>query len=110
MQLKAIVATALLPLLALADDTTLTSTLTMTKYVTIARVATASVFPSTNATSTIPLGTVTSIPTTTTGAASLTTSPAVSPTIDNSDKGSGAGALSAFGLAGVAGMVVAALM
>ncbi|KAH8162981.1 hypothetical protein CIB48_g5266 [Xylaria polymorpha] len=66
MHLKTIVATALLPLLAVADDTTLTSTMTMTKYITISRVATSSVY--TNATSTfhaIGTGYSTFLPTTT---------------------------------------------
>ncbi|KAI1309592.1 hypothetical protein F5Y03DRAFT_66389 [Xylaria venustula] len=116
MQLKTIVATALLPLLAVADDTsTLTSTMTMTKYVTIAKVATSSVYS--NATSTSfrnPIGTgySTILPTTTAqqGSGSPTSSsPTVSPTIDNGGS-SGAGSLSAFGFAGVAGMMLAALM
>ncbi|KAI1272182.1 hypothetical protein F5Y07DRAFT_403699 [Xylaria sp. FL0933] len=115
MHLKTIVATALLPLLAVADDTqTLTSTMTMTKYVTIARVATSSVYSNATATSFHPLGTgySTVLPTTTAqqGSGSPTSSsPTVSPTIDNGGS-SGAGSLSAFGFAGVAGMVLAALM
>ncbi|KAI0425395.1 hypothetical protein F5Y09DRAFT_346759 [Xylaria sp. FL1042] len=114
MQLKTIVATALLPLLAVADDTsTLTSTMTMTKYVTIARVATSSVYSNATSTSFHPLGTgYSTLPTTTAqqGSGSPTSSsPTVSPTIDNGGN-SGAGSLSAFGFAGVAGMVVAALM
>ncbi|KAI0440144.1 hypothetical protein F4803DRAFT_488448 [Xylaria telfairii] len=113
MQLKTIVATALLPLLAVADDTTLTSTMTMTKYITISRVATSSVY--TNATSTFhPIGTgySTIIPTTTAaeGSGSATTTPTASPSPVDNGKGSGAASLSAFGLAGVAGMVLAALM
>ncbi|KAI0551491.1 hypothetical protein F4679DRAFT_582654 [Xylaria curta] len=115
MQLKAIVATALLPLLAVADDTTLTSTMTMTKYVTISKVATSSVY--TNATSSFyqPIGTGYSsiVHTTTTakeGSASATTTPTASPSPVDNGKGSGAASLSAFGLAGVAGMVLAALM
>ncbi|KAI1747246.1 hypothetical protein F4782DRAFT_535611 [Xylaria castorea] len=115
MQLKAIVATALLPLLAVADDSTLTSTMTMTKYVTISKVATSSVY--TNATSTFhqPIGTGYSsiIHTTTTaqeGSTSVTTTPTSIPSPVDNGKGSGAASLSAFGFAGVAGMVLAALM
>ncbi|KAI0458177.1 hypothetical protein F5B21DRAFT_461635 [Xylaria acuta] len=114
MQLKAIVATALLPLLAVADDTTLTSTMTMTKYITISKVATSSVY--TNATSSFsqPIGTGhSSIVHTTTakeGSTSATTTPTASPSPVDNGNGSGAASLSAFGLAGVAGMVLAALM
>ncbi len=117
MQLKTIVATALLPLLAVADESssTLTSTMTMTKYITISRVATSSVYS--NATTSSfhqPIGTgySTAVPTTTAeqGSGSPTgSSPTVSPTIDNGGH-SGAGSLSAFGLAGVVGMFLAALM
>ncbi|KAI0118271.1 hypothetical protein GGR51DRAFT_209362 [Nemania sp. FL0031] len=111
MQLKTIVATALLPLLAVAEDSTLTSTMTMTKYVTISKVATSSIYM--NATSSFhqATGTGYTVLTTTTaeGSASATSSsPTVSPTIDNGN--SGAGSLSAFGFAGVIGMVLAALM
>ncbi|KAI1741962.1 hypothetical protein F4680DRAFT_50729 [Xylaria scruposa] len=115
MQLKAIVATALLPLLAVADDTTLTSTMTMTKYVTISKVATTSVY--TNATSSFyqPIGTGYSsiVHATTTakeGSASAATTPTASPSPVDNGKGSGAASLSAFGFAGVAGMVLAALL
>ncbi|KAI0863443.1 hypothetical protein F4860DRAFT_62132 [Xylaria cubensis] len=116
MQLKAIVATALLPLLAVADDSTLTSTMTMTKYVTISKVvATSSVY--TNATSSFyqPIGTGYSsiVHATTTakqGSGSATTTPTASPSPVDNGKGSGAASLSAFGFAGVAGMVLAALM
>ncbi|TRX98652.1 hypothetical protein FHL15_000726 [Xylaria flabelliformis] len=116
MQLKAIVATVLLPLLAVADDTTLTSTMTMTKYVTISKVATSSVY--TNATSSFyqPIGTGYSsiVHTTTTAkqgsASATTTTPTASPSPVDNGKGSGATSLSAFGFAGVAGMVLAALM
>jgi hypothetical protein len=115
MQLTNIVATALLPLLAVAEDaSTLTSTMTMTKYVTISKVATSSIYASNNTTSYyLPTGTGYSsvvIPTTTPGEDSgspTSSSPTVSPTIDN---GNGASSLSAFAFAGVAGMVVAALM
>ncbi|KAI1421767.1 hypothetical protein F5Y12DRAFT_667154 [Xylaria sp. FL1777] len=114
MQLKTIVAAALLPLLAVADDTsTLTSTMTMTKYVTISRVATTSVYSNATTSSFHPLGTGYSTVATTTaeqGSGSPTgSSPTVSPTIDNGGK-SGAASLSAFGFAGVAGMLLAALM
>lgn len=120
MQLQTIVATVLLPLLAVAQDSTLTSTMTMTKYVTISKVATSSVYVVANATSSFhtPIGTgySTILPTTTAatttdseGSATPTgSSPSVSPTIDNGN--SGAGSLTAFGFAGLAGMVVAALM
>ncbi|KAI1112080.1 hypothetical protein F5Y14DRAFT_453368 [Nemania sp. NC0429] len=116
MQLKTIVATALLPLLAVADDSTLTSTMTMTKYITISRVATSSVYA--NATASYhhyPTATgYSSVLTTTTaesGSSSTISSPTVSPTIDNGNNaGNGAGSLSAFGFAGVVGMVLAALM
>ncbi|KAF2966588.1 hypothetical protein GQX73_g6957 [Xylaria multiplex] len=115
MQLKTIVATALLPLLAVADDTsTLTSTMTMTKYVTISKVATSSVYANVTTSIHQPIGTgYSTFPTTTAaeqGSGSPTgSSPTVSPTIDNGGS-SGAGTLSAFGFAGVAGMVLAALM
>ncbi|KAI1361125.1 hypothetical protein F5Y08DRAFT_29214 [Xylaria arbuscula] len=116
MQLKTLVATAVLPLLAVADDTsTLTSTMTMTKYVTIARVATSSVYSNATATSLhTPIGTGYSsiLPTTTaaqqTSASSTSSSPASTSTSANGENG--AGSLSAFAFAGVAGMVVAALM
>ncbi|KAK5636456.1 hypothetical protein RRF57_012168 [Xylaria bambusicola] len=116
MQLKTIVATALLPLLAVADDTsTLTSTMTMTKYITIARVATSSVYA--NATTSsfhTPIGTgySTVIPTTTSaqqGSASPTSSSSTSTPTSNTNN-SGTSSLSAFGFAGVVGIVVAALM
>ncbi|KAI1129992.1 hypothetical protein F5Y10DRAFT_263569 [Nemania abortiva] len=112
MQLKTIVATALLPLLAVAEDSTLTSTMTMTKYVTISKVATSSVYM--NATSSFHQATGTGYTVLTTSAAEgsaspTSSSPTVSPTIDNGN-GSGAGSLSAFGFAGVVGMVLAALM
>lgn len=118
MQLQTIIAAALLPLLAVAQETTLTSTMTMTKYVTISKVATSSVYVAANTTSSFhtPIGTgySTILPATTTattdaeGSATPTSSsPTVSPTIDN---GSGAGSLTAFSFAGLAGMVVAALL
>lgn len=116
MQLKTLVATALLPLLAVADDTsTLTSTMTMTKYVTIARVATSSVYA--NATTSSfhnPIGTgySTILPTTTAAQQSSASPTSSSPTSTSTSANgeNGAGSLSAFGLAGVVGMVVAALM
>ncbi|KAI1162075.1 hypothetical protein F5B18DRAFT_411702 [Nemania serpens] len=115
MQLKTIIATAFLPLLAVADDSTLTSTLTMTKYVTISKVSTSSVYTNATASFHYPTGTgYSSVITTTTtegGSSPTLSSPTVSPTIDNGNGGSnGAGSLSAFGFAGVAGMVLAALM
>ncbi|KAI1199170.1 hypothetical protein F5X97DRAFT_297665 [Nemania serpens] len=118
MQLKTIVATAFLPLLAVADDSTLTSTLTMTKYVTISKVSTSSVYANATTPFHYPTGTgYSSVITTTTttstegGSSPTLSSPTVSPTIDNGNGGSsGAGSLSAFGFAGVAGMVLAALM
>ncbi|GAP86716.1 hypothetical protein SAMD00023353_2000070 [Rosellinia necatrix] len=111
MQFKTIVAAALLPLLAVAEDTTLTSTMTMTKYVTISKVATSSVYA--NSTATFhPTGTgySTILPTTTdvdSSGSPTTSSPTVSPTIDNNN---GAGSLTALSFAGVAGMVLAAMM
>ncbi|KAI8624936.1 hypothetical protein F5Y19DRAFT_480174 [Xylariaceae sp. FL1651] len=117
MHLTSIVATALLPLLAIADDTsTATSTMTMTKYVTISKVATSSIYAAANATSSfyLPTGTGYSsgvVPTTTSAGedsgSPTGSSPTVSPTIDN---GNGAGSLSAFAFAGVAGMALAALI
>lgn len=115
MQLTTIVAMALLPLLAMADEaSTLTSTMTMTKYVTISKVSTSSVFAA-NTTSAyyLPTGSAYhtssfTLPTTTSAGDSgspTASSPAVSPTIDN-----GAGSLSAFAFAGVAGMAIAAIM
>ncbi|KAI1171276.1 hypothetical protein F4777DRAFT_66323 [Nemania sp. FL0916] len=114
MQLKTIVATALVPMLAVAQDSTLTSTMTMTKYITISKVSTSSVYS--NATTSSfhqPTGTGYPIYTTSSlggGATPTISSPTVSPTIDNGNGGSGAGSLQAFGLAGVVGMVLAALM
>ncbi|KAI2639235.1 hypothetical protein GGS21DRAFT_488146 [Xylaria nigripes] len=118
MQLKAIVATVLLPLLAVADDpsalTTLTSTMTMTKTITIAKAAMSSV--SLNATSTTFHPTGTGSPASAimsgSGSASHSGSPTGSSPVTNptTDKGNGAGSLSAFGFAGVAGMAVAALL
>ncbi|TGJ78335.1 hypothetical protein E0Z10_g10431 [Xylaria hypoxylon] len=114
MQLMTIVATALLPLLAVADDaSTLTSTMTMTKYVTISKVATSSVYANVTSSFHQPIGTgYSTLPTTTAEQSSgspTSSSPTVSPTIDNGGS-SGAGSLSAFGFAGVAGMVLAAIM
>ncbi|KAI1417314.1 hypothetical protein F5Y13DRAFT_83034 [Hypoxylon sp. FL1857] len=114
MQLSAIVATVLLPLLAVADTSTTTSTMTMTKYITIQKVATSSVF-SANSTSYYPTGTgsISSIvvPTTTTGAdgSPTTAAPTVSPSIDNQNAGAALGSAHV-ALAGLAGVVVAALM
>ncbi|KAI0116613.1 hypothetical protein F4776DRAFT_666367 [Hypoxylon sp. NC0597] len=113
MQISTIVATALLPLLAVAETSTTTSTLTMTKYITIQRVATSSVY-SANSTSIFPTGTgsVSSIvATTTTGAdgTPTTVAPTVSPSIDNQNAGATLGSAQV-ALAGLAGVVVAALM
>ncbi|KAI0385169.1 hypothetical protein F5Y04DRAFT_206785 [Hypomontagnella monticulosa] len=115
MQISTIIATALLPLLAMAETSTTTSTMTMTKYITISKVSTSSVY-SANSTSFYPTGTISSpsssfaLPTTTTGSngTPTTVAPVVSPTIDNN---SGVSLGSAHvALAGLAGMVVAALM
>ncbi|KAI1080574.1 hypothetical protein F5B20DRAFT_580235 [Whalleya microplaca] len=118
MQLTSFVATALLPLLAVAETSTLTSTLVMTKYVTIQKVATtSSALYSANSTSSVffPTGTGASssavvLPTTTTGADGSTTvsSPTVSPTINNNGGSSLGSAQVAF--AGVAGLLVAAML
>ncbi|KAI0837936.1 hypothetical protein F5Y06DRAFT_296936 [Hypoxylon sp. FL0890] len=115
MQLSAIVATALLPLLAVADTSTTTSTMTMTKYITIQRVATTSVF-SANSTTFYPTGTASAssgvlVPTTTTGAdgTPTTVAPTVSPSIDNQNAGAALGSTHV-ALAGLAGMVIAALI
>ncbi|KAI0487532.1 hypothetical protein F4859DRAFT_510106 [Xylaria cf. heliscus] len=114
MQLKAIIVTALLPLLAVADDSTLTSTMTMTKTITISKVATSSVYTNATSSSYQPIGTgySTFLPTTTTkqGSGSATVTPTATPSAIDNGKGSGAASLSAFGFAGVAGMVLAALM
>ncbi|KAI1184508.1 hypothetical protein F5B17DRAFT_79270 [Nemania serpens] len=115
MQLKTIVAAAFLPLLAIADDNTLTSTLTMTKYVTISKVSTSSVYANSTVSFHYPTGTgyssVITTPTAEGGSSPTISSPTVSPTIDNGNGGSsGAGSLSTFGFAGVAAMVLAALM
>ncbi|KAI2605489.1 uncharacterized protein GGS25DRAFT_432634 [Hypoxylon fragiforme] len=121
MQLSTIVATALLPLLAAAADpaSTTTSTMTMTKYVTISKVSlTTSTYSANSTTFYAPTGTgagtisssIFNTPTTTTGAdgTPTTVAPTVSPTIDNN---SGA-ALSSVNvaLAGLAGLVIAAFM
>ncbi|KAI0845843.1 hypothetical protein F5Y00DRAFT_161059 [Daldinia vernicosa] len=126
MQISTIVATALLPLLAVADPSTTTSTMTMTKYITIQKVvstssvvATSSIF-SANSTSVYqPTGTISSsfhsssiaLPTTTTGSdgTPTTVAPTVSPTIDNNNSGASLGSAHV-ALAGLAGIVVAALM
>ncbi|KAF3062401.1 hypothetical protein GL218_02912 [Daldinia childiae] len=121
MQISTIVATALLPLLAVADPSTTTSTMTMTKYITIQKVvATSSIFSSANSTSVYqPTGTISSsfhsssiaLPTTTTGSdgTPTTVAPTVSPTIDNNNSGASLGSAHV-ALAGLAGIVVAALM
>ncbi|KAI8966467.1 hypothetical protein F5Y11DRAFT_156939 [Daldinia sp. FL1419] len=118
MQISTIVATALLPLLAAADTSTTTSTMTMTKYITIQRVATSSVFTANSTSVYQPTGTGSSyhsssiaLPTTTTGSdgTPTTVSPTVSPTIDNNNSGASLGS-SHVALAGLAGIVVAALM
>ncbi|KAI1662386.1 hypothetical protein F4813DRAFT_106831 [Daldinia decipiens] len=119
MHISTIVATALLPLLAVAaDPSTTTSTMTMTKYITIQNVATSSIF-SANSTSVYqPTGTISSfhsssiaLPTTTTGSDGTPTivAPTVSPTIDNNNGGASLGSAHV-ALAGLAGIVVAALM
>ncbi|KAI1648733.1 hypothetical protein F4815DRAFT_89145 [Daldinia loculata] len=121
MQISTIVATALLPLLAVADTSTTTSTMTMTKYITIQKVvATSSIF-SANSTSVYqPTGTISSsfhssssiaLATTTTGSdgTPTTVAPTVSPTIDNNNSGASLGSAHV-ALAGLAGIVVAALM
>ncbi|KAI1819403.1 hypothetical protein F4861DRAFT_543953 [Xylaria intraflava] len=116
MQFKTIVATVLLPVLAVSgqaptDTSTLTSTMTMTKTVTISHVATSSVFSNATSTTFHPVGT--GFPTivassTQAGSGSPTgSSPSASPTIDN---GNGAASLSSFAFAGVAGMALAALL
>ncbi|KAI2614965.1 hypothetical protein GGR54DRAFT_312490 [Hypoxylon sp. NC1633] len=118
MQLSSIVATALLPLLALAETSTTTSTMTMTKYITISKVSTSSIYSANSTTSYyLPTGTgsiasVSStfvVPTTTTGADGSPTvvAPTVSPTINNSAAGLGSAHVA---LAGLVGVVVAALM
>ncbi|KAL7621540.1 hypothetical protein AAE478_008865 [Parahypoxylon ruwenzoriense] len=114
MQLSSIIATALLPLLAVAETSTTTSTLTMTKYITIQKVATSSVFSANSTSFYSATGAVSSsfvVPATTTTGTNgtpTTVAPAVSPTIDNN---SGVALGSAHvALAGLAGMVVAALM
>ncbi|KAI1472425.1 uncharacterized protein F4812DRAFT_12358 [Daldinia caldariorum] len=125
MQISAILATALLPLLAVAETSTTTSTMTMTKYITIKKVATSSVFTSFSANSTsfyLPTGTISSyissstvaLPTTTTTTTGsdgtpTTVVPTVSPTIDNNDSGASHGS-APMALAGLAGIIVAALM
>ncbi|KAI1323619.1 hypothetical protein F5Y16DRAFT_335123 [Xylariaceae sp. FL0255] len=111
MQLTSIVATALLPLLALGQTTsTMTSTMTMTKTITISQVSQTSYVTNTTA-SYSPMGTGHfTVPVSTTpgsGSSPTTSSPTVSPTIDNTG---GAGTLSAYAFAGVAGMVLAALL
>ncbi|KAI0149482.1 hypothetical protein GGR57DRAFT_222603 [Xylariaceae sp. FL1272] len=112
MQLTSIVATALLPLLAAAQGTsTTTATMTMTKYITIAKAATTTTYAANSTTSFyMPTGsggyTASTLPTTSTSGTPTTAAPTVSPTIDNN----GAGSLTAFGFAGVAGMIVAALL
>ncbi|OTA97630.1 hypothetical protein M434DRAFT_26664 [Hypoxylon sp. CO27-5] len=113
MQILTLVATALLPLLAVAETSTTTSTLTMTKYITIQRVATSSVY-SANSTSVYPTGTGSSsfvAATTTTGAdgTPTTVAPTVSPSIDNQNAGAALGSAHV-ALAGLAGVVVAALI
>ncbi|KAI0112994.1 hypothetical protein F4814DRAFT_331366 [Daldinia grandis] len=127
MQISTIVATALLPLLAVADPSTTTSTMTMTKYVTIQKVvATSSIFSANSTTVYQPTGTISSsspsfhssfysssiaLPTTTTGSdgTPTTVAPTVSPTIDNNNSGASLGSAHV-ALAGLAGIIVAALM
>ncbi|OTB01828.1 hypothetical protein M426DRAFT_25288 [Hypoxylon sp. CI-4A] len=118
MQLSSILATALLPLLAVAETSTTTSTMTMTKYITIKKVATSSIYSANSTSLYLPTGTGTgiitssslSLPTTTTGAngSPTTVAPTVSPTIDNNN-GASMGS-TPFALAGLAGIVVAALI
>ncbi|KAI1394668.1 hypothetical protein F4819DRAFT_253953 [Hypoxylon fuscum] len=117
MQLSSILATALLPLLAVAETSTTTSTMTMTKYITISKVSTSSIYSVANSTSFYAAtGTISApsssfvVPTTTTGAdgTPTTVAPTVSPTIDN-NSGSSLGSAHV-AIAGLAGIVVAALM
>lgn len=110
MHFSAIVAAALLPLLAVAETSTLTSYLTMTKTITIEKAATYTAYNTTSSYY-LPTGTgaITVLSSTTTvpaGATKTTTSATVSPTIN------AAGSLSAakVAAAGVAGMVMAAFM
>ncbi|KAI1379048.1 hypothetical protein F4677DRAFT_356346 [Hypoxylon crocopeplum] len=116
MHLSSIVVTALLPLLALADTSTTTSTMTMTKYITISKVSTSSVYSANSTTLYSPTGTIASVssfvvPTTTTGAdgTPTTVAPIISPTIDNNNSGAALGSAHV-ALAGLAGIVIAALM
>ncbi|KAI1765778.1 hypothetical protein GGR53DRAFT_251934 [Hypoxylon sp. FL1150] len=118
MQLSSILATALLPLLAVASTSTTTSTMTMTKYVTIQKVATSSVYSANSTLFSAATGTGVAsasstfvLPTTTIGAdgTPTTAAPTISPTIDNNDSGASLNSAN-LALAGLAGIVVAALM
>jgi hypothetical protein len=106
MQFSSLVTIALLPLLAAANTSTLTSYLTMTKTITIERVATSTAYNTTSAYY-LPTGSTVLASTTTVGGASKTTSSTVvSPTI-NAAMSLNAATVAA---AGVAGMVMAAFM
>ncbi|KAJ9155506.1 hypothetical protein NKR23_g2085 [Pleurostoma richardsiae] len=117
MQLTTLLTAALLPLVALAQDstTTATSTVYLTKTIKIAKVVATTTMTYNNATSSyMPTGTGASsiilASTTTPSEAGSTTSTGavVSPSIDN-NSGSSLGAAQV-AIAGVAGIVVAALM
>lgn len=103
MQFTTIATALLLPLLAVAQDstTTMTSTQYLTKTVTLSRVHTATMTYDNSTSSYLPTGTGS------TTLASPTTEPTVSPTINNAGSALGAANVAVVAIAGV---VVAALM